>query len=231
MKNNKGIAAILIVLIIVVVLALGEGIYYFWSKKTQKPVACTQEAKICPDGSVVSRTGPNCEFAECPTVKPGEIANWKTYRSEEYKFEVKYPSDWIYLKNEGASAGLFNIKAPAATSNPHDTINANIFPREGSESNQEYIDNLINKTTLPGYMDLLSKKKVIFNNLKGYELIWKITDLETNKTYEGPIDVFFETPSGNKNRFIALIFSGEATEDNPNLLVFRSILATFRFFE
>jgi hypothetical protein len=29
-------------------------------------VACTKEAKICPDGSSVGRTGPNCEFAECP---------------------------------------------------------------------------------------------------------------------------------------------------------------------
>jgi hypothetical protein len=30
------------------------------------PVACTMEAKLCPDGSYVSRTGPNCEFAKCP---------------------------------------------------------------------------------------------------------------------------------------------------------------------
>ena len=28
--------------------------------------ACTQEAKICPDGSAVGKTGPNCEFAACP---------------------------------------------------------------------------------------------------------------------------------------------------------------------
>lgn len=27
---------------------------------------CTLEAKICPDGSGVGRTGPNCEFAPCP---------------------------------------------------------------------------------------------------------------------------------------------------------------------
>lgn len=27
---------------------------------------CTMEAKMCPDGSYVGRTGPNCEFAECP---------------------------------------------------------------------------------------------------------------------------------------------------------------------
>lgn len=29
--------------------------------------ACTMEAKICPDGSGVGRSGPNCEFAPCPT--------------------------------------------------------------------------------------------------------------------------------------------------------------------
>jgi hypothetical protein len=29
-------------------------------------VACTEEAKICPDGSAVGRTGPNCSFAACP---------------------------------------------------------------------------------------------------------------------------------------------------------------------
>jgi len=27
---------------------------------------CTQEAKLCPDGSAVGRTGPNCEFSLCP---------------------------------------------------------------------------------------------------------------------------------------------------------------------
>src|SRR3989338_1466843 len=30
------------------------------------PVACTMEAKICPDGTSVGRTGPKCEFAACP---------------------------------------------------------------------------------------------------------------------------------------------------------------------
>ncbi|MEZ0225239.1 MAG: hypothetical protein ACAH83_11840 [Alphaproteobacteria bacterium] len=37
-----------------------------------EPVACTMDAKICPDGSGVSRTGPNCEFAPCPG-EPGYV--------------------------------------------------------------------------------------------------------------------------------------------------------------
>ncbi|MBI5881449.1 DUF333 domain-containing protein [archaeon] len=32
--------------------------------------ACTMEAKLCPDGSAVGRTGPDCEFAKCPDEEP-----------------------------------------------------------------------------------------------------------------------------------------------------------------
>lgn len=32
------------------------------------PLACTLEAKICPDGSAVGRTEENCEFAPCPAI-------------------------------------------------------------------------------------------------------------------------------------------------------------------
>ncbi len=28
--------------------------------------ACTMEARLCPDGSYVGRSGPNCEFEKCP---------------------------------------------------------------------------------------------------------------------------------------------------------------------
>jgi len=39
------------------------------SRTPLKPpsAACTTEAKLCPDGASVGRTGPNCEFAPCPT--------------------------------------------------------------------------------------------------------------------------------------------------------------------
>ncbi|MEI6426681.1 MAG: hypothetical protein WCO66_05045 [Candidatus Absconditabacteria bacterium] len=37
--------------------------------------ACTMDAKACPDGSYVGRTGPNCEFAPCPTTNTGEAVS------------------------------------------------------------------------------------------------------------------------------------------------------------
>jgi hypothetical protein len=62
--------------IIVLVLVLAGGYYVVKMKKDTapvpepQPVACTLDARICPDGSAVGRTGPNCEFAPCPDIKP-----------------------------------------------------------------------------------------------------------------------------------------------------------------
>lgn len=39
-------------------------------KQPPRQVACTQEAMVCPDGTAVGRTGPNCEFAPCSTTAP-----------------------------------------------------------------------------------------------------------------------------------------------------------------
>lgn len=53
-------------IIIALTVILG-GIYiYKTSPGDSGGIACTMEAKICPDGSAVGRTGPKCEFAECP---------------------------------------------------------------------------------------------------------------------------------------------------------------------
>ena len=48
------------------VAALGVVVYILPFEQLPQPVACTMEAKLCPDGSAVGRVGPNCEFAACP---------------------------------------------------------------------------------------------------------------------------------------------------------------------
>ncbi len=35
-------------------------------QETAAPVACTADAKICPDGTAVGRIAPDCKFAPCP---------------------------------------------------------------------------------------------------------------------------------------------------------------------
>ncbi len=58
-----------------VVVLLGLGYFYFGQGDdgmdegvSSENVACTEEAKVCADGSVVVRGGRDCEFAACPSV-------------------------------------------------------------------------------------------------------------------------------------------------------------------
>ncbi|MFA5368782.1 MAG: hypothetical protein WC303_02095 [Candidatus Paceibacterota bacterium] len=61
-KNKKTL-----IIISLIILLIGVGFFVYKNLiKDQGNVACTQEAKICPDGSAVGRVGPNCEFSECP---------------------------------------------------------------------------------------------------------------------------------------------------------------------
>jgi len=57
------VAATLLVEFLVVI---GLGIYKFDFTNDDIHVACTMEAKLCPDGSAVGRSGPDCKFAPCP---------------------------------------------------------------------------------------------------------------------------------------------------------------------
>ncbi|MFA5184077.1 MAG: hypothetical protein WC456_00965 [Patescibacteria group bacterium] len=64
-------------------------------------IACTLEAKICPDGSAVGRSGPDCQFAACPETSGSAEASpedapvpedWATYTDEAQGFSFRYPA-------------------------------------------------------------------------------------------------------------------------------------------
>ena len=62
-----------IIYILVLILLVIGGVFAFEYNKAKiekenqsEQVACTMEAKICPDGSYVGRGGQRCEFADCP---------------------------------------------------------------------------------------------------------------------------------------------------------------------
>jgi len=117
MKNLPGVSNLLtILLLVVLILLFGLGAYYLGNLNA-KPApassptpssalvstptppltakACTMEAKICPDGTSVGRTGPNCEFAACP--QPAK----NTKSINEDLFSVSYPDTYKVNNYDG----------------------------------------------------------------------------------------------------------------------------------
>ncbi len=75
MKFKKILIAIIVVFLILIAV---------YATRVQNPqvtppvqqVACTMEARLCPDGSYVGRSGPLCEFAECPDANAGPLESF-----------------------------------------------------------------------------------------------------------------------------------------------------------
>jgi hypothetical protein len=101
--------ALLIVIILALVGALGYIVYdkvlyapsapptvIVVTPTSTEPVACTMDARMCPDGSYVGRSGPACKFAACPgegTTPPVEgMDAWRTFTSNDMTFQ--YPVDF-----------------------------------------------------------------------------------------------------------------------------------------
>ena len=103
---QRGFSAVFLLVGIVLLLVVLVGGYFATrinlESFPEKGKACTLEAKICPDGTSVGRSGPNCEFAACPSVKrsttasgSAETTNWKTYTSPNGQISFQYPGNWI----------------------------------------------------------------------------------------------------------------------------------------
>lgn len=81
MKKNYLVAGVIILAAV--------GVFFVIQGRTQSggQVACTMEAKLCPDGSSVGRQGPKCEFAPCP----GEIKQVINLESPKENDEIGLP--------------------------------------------------------------------------------------------------------------------------------------------
>jgi len=115
---KKGSPLMIVAIILAVVAVLAVVAYVFGAKflvpKTAQ-VACTMEAKICPDGSSVGRVAPNCEFAACPVAvtTPDPTINWKTYTNSEIGFSLKYPQEWTLQATTSSRVVSFDTKSGA----------------------------------------------------------------------------------------------------------------------
>ena len=82
---------IFLIVISILIIAVVASLVLPNYKKPQEQVFCTQDAKLCPNGSYVSRTGPNCEFSPCPDTPISDTYKWKQVTDSEQGISYQYP--------------------------------------------------------------------------------------------------------------------------------------------
>jgi hypothetical protein len=79
----------LIIILIILTLAVA---WICWQMRAEpeQSRACTEEARLCPDGSAVGRVAPSCEFAACP-VETSEDDKSNDQASHDLEVKLAWP--------------------------------------------------------------------------------------------------------------------------------------------
>lgn len=223
--KQKGFAPILIVIILAAVLMAG-GYFYYQNQAKSTQIACTQEAKLCPDGSYVGRSGPKCEFAKCPTTEStpsADTSNWKTYTNSKLKYFIKYPVNWSLVEQlEGESVDIYdqpNVIQPQLHDGTWITISSS------GKWDGPQIGDPVGTSLQP--VEGVLRKKVLDIQLSGSRATKIIQTVSQSPTNARPTIFII---SEQNDQLIIISFSSISQEQlNKDTRVFDQILSTFKF--
>lgn len=206
--------------------------FFTFQKGKDKNVACTLEAKQCPDGSFVGRSGPNCAFADCPAANANAVTNQNLntsdeliagrdlYINKELGFSFQYPvtfgeftpssNDAGYRGQEIATAGGDNGIISIAVKD--ETYDPNTITGTYGQVEKQYI-RAVNFGSRAGSM--------FMEGDAGCGAQIALTSLATSKTLSIAFGDCVEDPLENDNTAAVSFF-------NDTELI-KSILATFVF--
>ena len=207
--------------------------------------ACTQEAKLCPDGSYVGREGPNCEFTKCPTspastrskITPTTTVqreNWETYKNTVDNWQIDYPTNENFkiTPHEAAQIGpngtgepvVFAKLGPTQTEGTefHDgiSISIGVLKKDESLSLKDFADSQTKPDENIG-STRTPLKEVEINGAKGIE-----TTVSSLGTFR---QIFLEYPVlNNKVYFISIFADGPEKSANQYKIISEEMLNSFK---
>lgn len=106
LKNKKVITAIFALTL------LGGVLFFIRNNISQVPeeASCTTEAKLCADGSSVGRTGPDCEFPECPAEINKTTSNITNNEIEESIADLLASQNILILETQKGSRNFCRVE-------------------------------------------------------------------------------------------------------------------------
>lgn len=217
MSNNNTLTIGIIILAIVGVVA------YSLSKNGINP-----NPSISPTVSASPTASPSPTFTPTSTPQPSstptpsvDVSSWKTYRNDEYGFEIKYPNFFATATTKsyyGYERGFPEVKLDTLIEF-HQARYLNVdfvIDIDANEKNIEELEKIYDhNSSSPSYY-LNSKKEISINKHKGIEYRWGML--------EGGIDEITILLSYNSK---ALIISTPEISDSEE--IFDQMLSTFKF--
>lgn len=159
----------------------------------------------------------------------GETADWKTYRNEEYGYEMKYPEDWTieeYPKGE-----IFFLALPLVKEDPGVrpyTIKVKILENPEELSTDQWLTNKINDGTIVPISEI---SDFTIDNINGKKFI-EIEHIPGEDEITGePMVAEFEHESAYICRNNLVYNLAVLANLPPSYLHFDQILSTFGFIE
>lgn len=202
-----------VIIFLLLIVGGASAAYFLNANKQPQEVACTMEAKLCPDGSSVGRTGPKCEFAPCPNPPTPKPTKDFTFTYPPYLFPVDINQNPLVLNYYDGSA----LPTPKASGNIVYTIsvgNKKIDP-------DTTLDNAIKAET--GLPIVPQGRKINLDGTAG-----KSFEIFTDKTR-----LYAFAIKNDKLYSIILTFNNPETTSSiaDEKIVFNNILSSFKFVE
>jgi len=173
-----------------------------------QPIGCTQEAKLCPDGSSVGKTGPNCEFAECPKNKTPDQKNVIVeIENESFSFEIRndWKCSWDDVFYKTVCDATSNPSCPSCPARGLD-LKVSTFHENSTEVLKGFDSN-----SLYNHSEL---NKIKIGNYDAYEFI----ETDTRRA-QGYYAILIETPKGSlKFNFFKIPTKESLTEEEKRII-------------
>ena len=148
---QRGFAPILIVLLIGIALVVAGGAYYFGlDHGFEKSVS--QTPQITSPTPIVSES-----------TSSADTANWKTYTNNQYKYYIKYPSNWLTANSDGDFYNDEYFSDPGIDKNLHQRITIRVIKYVGPKwkNSKEYFDEIYQNSTKLTILGLPAAKEIV----------------------------------------------------------------------
>ena len=99
MRKSKISQDILVAILITALIASGYFVYQWWQARKELKDAATQIEKLLNQINIQINKIKKLEKEIKELKRTDETANWKTYRNEEFGYEIKYPKEWKVIEN------------------------------------------------------------------------------------------------------------------------------------